>query len=789
VNRTDERDAQQTPAGREGEAAAEDLTVAGQPAAEPDAEQPRTAVPVARVTAATPVVVGDIPAQRSGFQPRPVLLAELNRESRGEPAVLVLTGMPGAGKTQLAAAYARARAAARWRLVAWVSAENTGNLLAGLAAVADGLGLSDGGSGRGATDPGPLVRRWLEADGERCLLVFDAAGDLEMLRPFVPVAGAARVLITGPRDPAPGLGVHVPVGVFTAEEALALLDGRTGLADEAGAVAVAAELGHLPLALDQVAAVMAGQYMGYGAFLRRLRAGQAEENRAEGQEQSYPPGVAEAVRLSVEAIRAADPAGVGTGVLEAVAVLSAAGVRRELLHAAGQAGALGAGGHRVAAEVVDQALAQLAEQALLTLSIDGRAVIMHPLVARVVRAGLARTERLITVCRAVASVLHARADAMAGSPDRAAVRDIPRQVTALLASAGPAALADERLASVMLRLRFWALYHLIELGDSTPQAIEVGEPLTADLELALGPDHPDTLNARNSLAAAYQAAGRPAEAIPLFEQTLVSLERLLGPDDPDTLTAQNNLAATYQDVGRLAEAILLFRLTLAARERLDGPDHPSTLNSRGNLAAAYRAAGQINEAVPLLEQTLAARERVLGGHHFDTTTSRNNLASAYREAGRSAEAIPLVHQILAIRERQLGPDHSSTLAARNNLAAAYRAAGRPAEAIPLFEQNLAACERLLGVGHPRTVASRHNLAHAQEEAGQTSPQLVVDGDGDGDADVETDGDGEGDLDGLGDGEDDVEGLGDRDGDGFTDREDDGSTDVGNDWTGGARVRD
>ena len=324
--------------------------------------------------------------------------------------------------------------------------------------------------------------------------------------------------------------------------------------------------------------------------------------------------------------------------------------------------------------MVDQALAQLTEQALLTLSIDGRAVIMHPLVAQVIRAGLARAERLTAVCRAVASVLHARADAVDGSQDRAAVRDIFRQVTALLASVRAASGADERLASVMLRLRFWALYHLIELGDSTPQAIEIGEPLTADLELALGPDHPDTLNARNSLAAAYRAAGRPAEAIPLFEPTLVSLERLLGPDHPDTLTAQNNLAATYQDVGRLAQAILLFRLTLAARER------------------------------------------VLGAHHPDTAASRNNLASAYREAGRAAEAIPLVQQILATREQQLGPDHPSTLAARNNLAAAYRAAGRPAEAIPLFEQNLAACVQVLGADHPRTVASRRNLARARQAA-------------------------------------------------------------------------
>jgi hypothetical protein len=35
-----------------------------------------------------------------------------------------------------------------------------------------------------------------------------------------------------------------------------------------------------------------------------------------------------------------------------------------------------------------------------------------------------------------------------------------------------------------------------------------GEPLAADCERVLDPDHPDTLTSRNKLAAAYRAAGR-----------------------------------------------------------------------------------------------------------------------------------------------------------------------------------------------------------------------------------------------------------------------------------------
>src|SRR5690348_5321064 len=75
------------------------------------------------------IVVGDLPALRPGFQPRPALLAQLNRASPRPP--VVLTGTLGAGKTQLAAAYARARLADNWRLIAWVNARDSEALLAG----------------------------------------------------------------------------------------------------------------------------------------------------------------------------------------------------------------------------------------------------------------------------------------------------------------------------------------------------------------------------------------------------------------------------------------------------------------------------------------------------------------------------------------------------------------------------------------------------------------------------------------------------------------------------------
>ena len=412
--------------------------------------------------ASGPVVVGAIPQQPPGFLPRPALLKQLNRAAQAGSVVQVLAGKPGVGKTQMAAAYARARLAAGWRLVAWVDAEDAGGLLVGLAAVADAAGLPDGGSRPDAADPGQAVRRQLEADGERCLLVFDNVGSPDVVRPFLPAAGAARVLITTTQQSVADLGTTVPADVFTDQEARALLEGRTGL-KEAGAAALAAELGNLPLALHQAAAVMMScEYLAYGPYRERLRSLSVTEHLAPEQDEPYPDGVAEAVLLSLDAVQASDRTGVCARVMAIMAVLSAAGARRDLLYAAGRAGALADDGRRVPPGALDRALYQLADRSLLMLSLDGQVVIPHRLIMRVVREALARQRRLTVAYRATAAMLLEYADALMRSRDRQTARDISQQVTALSghfarteAEAEPE--ADKELSAVLLRLRFFSL--------------------------------------------------------------------------------------------------------------------------------------------------------------------------------------------------------------------------------------------------------------------------------------------------------------------------------------------
>jgi hypothetical protein len=221
------------------------------------------------------------------------------------------------------------------------------------------------------------------------LLVFDNAKDCDLLRLFVPADGAAHVLVTSERQSGADLGASVPVDMFTADEARAFLAERTALADDEEAAKVVSELGNLPLALAQAAAVIAGQQLSYETYLERLRALPTGEYLDPEPGQHYPPGVAAAVLLSLDAARASDQSGVSARLVETIAVLSGAGVDRALLHAAGQAGVLADDGQRVAPALVDGALEHLARWSLLTFSLDGQTIITHDLVTRVVRDWLA----------------------------------------------------------------------------------------------------------------------------------------------------------------------------------------------------------------------------------------------------------------------------------------------------------------------------------------------------------------------------------------------------------------
>ena len=131
-------------------------------------------------------------------------------------------------------------------------------------------------------------------------------------------------------------------------------------------------------------------------------------------------------------------------------------------------------------------------------------------------------------------------------------------------------------------------------------------------EKVYGPEHPDTLVARQDLATTLQAEHKYPEAEAEYRDVIGIEQRLIGPEHPDTLTCRNNLAEVLDDEGEFAEAETECRQIIGLEEKALGPENQVTLNSRGNLAVALIGLGKFADAEVQYKEVLELMERVLG---------------------------------------------------------------------------------------------------------------------------------------------------------------------------------
>jgi hypothetical protein len=658
------------------------------------------------------LVIGEVPGLPLGFVARDLVDTLAVAAATGRAAVVcAVTGLRGVGKTQLAAAYARQRMTDGWGLIGWIDAESRQSLVLGLAAVAERLGVADPG-GDSEKSAGRL-RDHLQSRPGDALLVLDNALSPQDVAPFLLANGGTQIVITTTNQAFAQLGIPVDVAVFTREESVRYLRERTGLTDPAGASAIAADLGDLPLALAQAATVIFNQRLSYPGYLERLRtvpAGRALRGIAG----LYPKGVAAALLDSVRTAEAdqADKSTV-SGMLRVMAVLSPAGVRRDLL-----------AGLPARPYAVDEAAERCVTWSLLTWSVSGDELIMHRLLARTLRERDEEAGRWPETVAQALDLLEPNLFAETQAwPRRAEGSQLVAHVDAAWAAAGAAVTADAGLARRLLRARVWAVRQLTGTADFAA-AVGAGTRLLADCGERLGREDRVTLAAREALAVAHKLSGQLPRARALYEENLAERRRLLGDGDLDTLETLNDYGELRLALKRPADAASLFERALRGRERALPPGDYLVFESRVNLAAAMSEAGRLAEAIGLDEQTHAERLAAVGPDHEDTDFVRGNLAYKYRLAGRLAEATDLNEQIYDARRRVYG-DAQLTFIAATNLGSCYADTGQLEKVAALHASTLSARLKVFGPAHPDTMRSRHALAVTYAALGRHDEAIAL----------------------------------------------------------------
>ncbi|MGH3278680.1 MAG: tetratricopeptide repeat protein [Trebonia sp.] len=673
-----------------------------------------------------PALVGSLPQGADCFQRRPEQERLITTYWSANTIVLVqvLAGMGGAGKTQLAADFAKTQWERRTvDLLIWVNASSKASIIASYAVAAARIGTAPaGGTGNLDAVVGRFLSWLAEKSDKKWLIVLDDvadARDLVHLKP--PLTSWGHTIITTrqlDRSYYARGWERVEVGLFTAEQARQYLRNRLSDYPDAltGVDKLAEDLGYLPLALASASADIRCVLDSHGHLGGPVSCAEYSDLLADQQRRlvdimhteqtdEYERTLAATWSLSIERVDQQLPSGIAHRLMELLSLLDPNGIPFEVL-----------GTPEVHAYLRSQSPEEIrvALRALRLFSLiefadaDSELVRIHVLVQRAVRE--------------TAGSLEDAARALAGSIVSRWPEHQHRSSSALLLRGNALALYNASPGP----LQASGLHPLLFLlGDGygraglMDQAREYFNRLREQASATLGADSRDALHARQRDAYWLGFSGRNEESLAEFTALAADQGGVLGPDDVDTLVSRHNIARFRGRSGDPQGAVDDLVRLVDDEARALGPDHSETLKSRNILGYWRSKAGDGPGAVLALEELLTIRIRLNGPDHPETLTTRNDLGIAKADIGDYAGAAVVTGTLAQDRARALGPEAPETLSSKAYIAYWRAMAGDRGGTVEL-ETIVGDHVRVLGDRHRNTLRAQAYLIEARAAVGDTT---------------------------------------------------------------------
>jgi tetratricopeptide (TPR) repeat protein len=699
---------------------------------------------------------GGVRRRNTRFTGRESLLSDaytfLNQAPPGA-GVLALHGMPGVGKTQLAAEYAH-RFGSEYDVVWWVEAGSLPTYRRELARLAQELELPTGQS------YGERLRAVMEAlrKGEpyrRWLLILDGADEPDGFRNILPT-GPGHVLITSRNTDWSRYNAELQeVPTYSRVESVSFVRRRAPRLSEDDADLLAEALGDLPLLLDQTAAWINDSDMSVPEYIELLQRGLDDDVLSVSED--FPVAFPTAWSLLINSLKEQFPESVA--LLRLCTCFAPGHIPVGLLR--------GVRGQGIPEQVRgllrdtvlwNRALAKLRQYSVISLEAPdegdsaGESIYLHRMVHGIVRVNMSDAD--LTAYRDVARTALAAADPR--RPEDPASWPQYATVTPHLAESGALDSTVEEVQELVLNcLRYLYLsgeYTAgIQLGERTVEAWrglldpeddrnwdlnhhytnllrpvgayarteELNRRAVDHLRVRRGVDDLLHLRAAGGLAADLRGMGRYQEAFEVSAGVLDGYRRVLGDDSVPTLLAMNNVSISQRLLGRFQDALMTDTATGKAFRRLGKGVELNALWSERQQAEMLRLLGRYREAESLQKQVLEGYGRARVEEDYPgLLIAELNLALVHYRNGRIAEAGEIFTSLVERAERKLGETHPDTNQYLNSLAVYTREHGDIDEARLLSERVVTAYETMLGEQHPYSIGTRSNLAIVLRNLGE-----------------------------------------------------------------------
>lgn len=649
--------------------------------------------------------------------------------NRTSEEIVVLLGMGGSGKTQLALDFCRqAEEKFGFMAVIWINASSPVSVMQSYRTIAKKISKSQQDDANDE-DVISLVQDTLRDWKHPWLLVFDnydnpKAFQTSSIRRYIPSGKSRRVLFTSRHEDSARLGHKVEVSDMTENESLKVLLQRMPLNDEESfhGKEIAASLGYLALALDQAGSYLRARNLRLCDFISHYHKRKEVILKAIPDEWEYRRTIGDdeeketnlriftTWELSFEQITGHErEIQQKEHFLSLAALFDATAISERYFEAYFNAKnpewmAIFSSEGKWDSDKLGDLLAEFRKLSLLQLpnyAVDVHFFSIHPVVRDWIQVRKSRetrqqfAEEFITTLTSYLENVDNDSLSLETKQESLLHNDSCVGHNKWLLCGSSSFSLENRPDAASLFAHFYS-----DQGQYS-EAEKLCEQALIVNEKKLGPMHRWTLHMVENLANVYSRQSRFDEAEKLYERVL-DVEGKLGATHCDTHVAIGNLANVYVEKGRYDEAEKLLHRALIDGEENLGATHHDTLTVVRDLAQLYSLQSRYDEAEKLCERALTGDKEQLGATHPKTLSTMHVMAYAYAAQCQYDEAEKLYKEVLIVRKEKLGATHPDTLSA---------AQGRHDEAEKLYKEALIDSKEKLGATHPDTPSIKHNLAN------------------------------------------------------------------------------
>lgn len=624
--------------------------------------------------------VWNVPSPRNKyFSGREDLLANLRKVLVSERRAVLVDARGsagGLGKTQTAQEYAY-RFARDYRAVWWVQAERPATLAVQYSQLASALELP---AGRSDDQPRMIAaaRSWL-AHHNAWLLILDGLGEAEGLDRFIPNEAAGHVLITSSQSHDESPGTVLPVAAFEPQEAAEFLTKRSGREQDEHAQALAACLGHVPLALELAGAYTASTDASFEESTQAYISKLARSEDSSTEDRKTLRIVHAVLGPTLRRVREACPPAVD--LLAFFAFMGPGDLSLALLR--DEREVLSKRLSKVLADdkVLNTALNALSQYGLVHRG--GDAIRIHGLVQHAIRDGMGEEQHnawASAALRVVAGAFPVEAQYDHAIPTCSRLLGHALAVTGHTESRGVARKETEAFLN-QAGLYLHGCREFTEAQRCFRHAIALGRSLYGD-------ENSTVATRVNNLGVAYQDEGDLEQARDCFRRTISICEAVHGRDHKSLAMPMRNLGVVLKKLGELEEARIVHGKTLIIYDKIYQLNHPLVAECANSLGGIWRSLGRLDKAKKCYEKAILSTEHATEAVKGALAKYLNNLGKVLIELRKVDLARAQFERALAADREDFGEAHSAVGRDLVNLGQVLSAQGEVPKAQACYESAL-----------------------------------------------------------------------------------------------------